>query len=392
MNTKLLKTLTGAMMAGVIVSGQAFAGYNDLVKTLESKGTITAEEAAKLKVQEVKPDKTDVMSLKVTGRMQFQAGYVDQKNDVNSGDWSTMEVRRARIGISGKFPGNISAAVEANVKPSETNVQSAVINWKQSDLLNVSAGFEKPMSSLEENTSSASIITVERSNVNNIIAAPGQSTGMWVSGEMAPLFYHVGLYNDEGVDDARNSSNTAAKYLFNAQGGVKFDLTEKSELMAMVTYLQSDDPNGNVGGSFENVTVGSLQYSAGPIDISAEYFLGDDNGEETSGFYVMPSMMVSDKLQAVVRYEQVESDSSSGVRAPSRYSRRSDTVVIGEDDEGESIVADKGDKFSAIYLGMNYYTAKYQKVMFGIEFSELENTKAGKLDTTSVFGAYRVRF
>jgi hypothetical protein len=392
MNTKLLKNISGALLVGILVSGQASAGYNDLVKTLETKGTITADEAAKLKIVEVTPDKKDVLGLKITGRLHLQAGYLDQKNDVNSGDWSTMEVRRARIGISGKFPGNISAAVEANVKPSDTSVSSATLKWKNSDMFNVGAGFDKPKSSLEENTSSASILTVERSNVNNIIAAPGETTGLWVYGEMAPFFYHIGIYNDEGVDDARNSSNVEAEYLFNAQGGVKFDLTEKSELMAMVTYLQSDDPNGNVGGDFESVTTASLQYSAGPIEISAEYLIGDDNGDETSGFYITPAMMVNDKLQAVVRFEMVESDSSSGVRASSRYGRRTDTVVIGKDEDGKNIVADKGDEYSALYLGMNYYTAKYQKIMFGIEFSELKNTKAGTLDTTSLFGAYRLRF
>jgi hypothetical protein len=105
MNTKLLKNISGALLVGILVSGQASAGYNDLVKTLETKGTITADEAAKLKIVEVTPDKKDVLGLKITGRLHLQAGYLDQKNDVNSGDWSTMEVRRARIGISGKFPG-----------------------------------------------------------------------------------------------------------------------------------------------------------------------------------------------------------------------------------------------------------------------------------------------
>jgi hypothetical protein len=394
MNTKLLKTLSGALLAGVIVSGQAFADYNGLIEKLEAKGTLTAEEAKDLKVKNpiATSDKNDAVSIKLTGRMQFQGAYVDQENDVNSGDWSTFEVRRARVGASAKFPFDISAKVEANVKPSDASVSSATIHWTKHDMFNLNAGFDKPMSSLEENTSSASILTVERSNVNNIIAAPGETTGVWISGEAAPFFYHVGLYNDEGVDDARNSSNTEAEYLFNAHGGLTLELSENSELTGMISYMQSDDPNGNVGGDFEDVTVASLHFETGAFDLRTEYFMGTEADADTTGFYVMPSMKLSKKLEAVARYEYVESDDASGVRASSRYGRRTDTVVIGEDEEGEMIVADKGDEYSALYLGMNYYFQKYSKVMFGIEFSELSNTKAGNLDTTTVFSAWRVRF
>jgi hypothetical protein len=390
MNTRLKKILTGTFVAGILLSGQAFADYNDLIEKLEANGTLTAEEAKGLQIQTIKPDKKDAIGLKITGRMHFQAGYVDQENDVNSGDWSTFEVRRARIGVSATFPYDIKAKVEANVKPGDTSVSSATLHWEKHDMFNLNAGFDQPMSSLEENTSSASILTVERSNVNNNIAAPGESTGVWVSGEAAPFFYHIGLYNGEDVDSSRNTSNEEAEYMFNVNGGVEFDLTEDSTLMVMVSYLQSDDANSGLGS--EDVTVASLHFETGPFDIRTEYFMATEGDEDTTGFYIMPSMMLSKQLQAVVRYEQAESDSGSGIRAQSRYSRRTDTVVTGTDEEGDSIVADKGDEFSALYLGMNYYFAKYQKVMVGVEFSELDNTDAGKLDTTSLFGAYRVRF
>jgi hypothetical protein len=192
------------------------------------------------------------------------------------------------------------------------------------------------------------------------------------------------LYNGEDVDSSRNTSNEEAEYLFNANGGIELDLGDDATIMAMVSYLQTDDPNASLG--FEDTTVASLHFETGPFDIRTEYFMGTEGDEDTTGFYVMPSMMVSKNLQAVVRYEQVESDSGSGVRAQSRYARRTDVVVVDGDE------ADRGDEFSALYLGMNYYFAKYQKVMFGLEFSELKNTDAGKLESTSLFGAYRVRF
>ena len=350
---------------------------------------ITANLRAQEDVVFVVPDKGDALKLEATGRVQFQAGYVDQENDVQSGDWSTFEVRRARVGLSGSFGNDMKGKVEANIVPGSVSVRSAFITWSKSDMFNLTGGYDKPKSSLEENTSSASILTVERSNVNNNIAAPGETVGLWASGESGPMFYHVGLYNGEN-ESSRNESSVEAEFMFNVQGGVSFDLSESSSLTAQITYLDTDDPNASLG--FDDVTTAALHYKAGAFDLRTEYFMGTEDDEDTTGFYVMPSMKLNDALEAVVRFEMADSDSGSGIRAQSRYARRSDVVVIGQDEEGGDIVADRGDDFTALYLGLNYYFQKYNKVMFGVEFSELDNTEAGTLESTSVFGAYRLRF
>ncbi len=392
MKNSLMNWVVGATLAGMMIGGTASADYNKLVDTLVSKGSLTAEEAAKLKVQTVKPASKFLDSLAIRGRMQFQAAYVDGENDKGSGDWSTFEVRRARIGLRAEFPGKIRAEVEANVKPDEMSTSTAYIQWRQHKPAYISAGFVKPLSSLEENTSSASILTVERSNINNTVAAPGEQVGLLLEGSVAPLFYAVGVFNDQGPEGNRNTANADAKYLFNARGGVDLELAEDTKLMAMVSYLSSDDEEGAVGADFDDVTVASLQFTAGSFDLRTEYFLADNDGEDTTGFYVMPSLMLSEKLQGVLRYEQSESDNSSGLRATSRYSRRPEFLAY-EDAEGATKVADKGDEFSALYLGVNYYLkGDGNKLMFGVEFGELDNTKSGKLDTTTLFTAWRTLF
>lgn len=364
MNTTWIKHWTGAAIIGASM--------------------ITANLRAQEDIVIVVPDKGDALKLKATGRVQFQAGYVDQENDVQSGDWSTFEVRRARVGLSGSFGNDMKGKVEANIVPGSVSVRSAFITWGKSDAFNLTGGYDKPVSSLEENTSSASILTVERSNVNNTIAAPGESVGVWANGESGALFYHVGLYNGEN-GSSRNDSNVEAEYMFNAHGGVNFDLSEGSSLKAQIAYLQTDDPNASLG--YEDVTTAAIHFKAGAFDLRTEYFMGTDDGVDTDGFYIMPSMKLSEALEAVARFEMAESDSGSGIRAQSRYARRTDIVEIDED-----ITADRGDDFTALYLGVNYYFQKYNKVMFGVEFSELDNTEAGTLESTSVFGAYRLRF
>lgn len=386
------KTILLGSVAGALIGGQAFADYNNLLKKLETKGVITSEEASELKAQSVVPDNKWAKNMEIRGRVHVQAAYVDADNDVRSDDYSTMELRRARLGARISLPNNFRAHVEGNILPEDANLRAAYIQWREHKPAYIKAGYDKPLSSYEENESSAEILTVERSHLTNTLAAPGETVGLLLEGKMAPLFYGIGLYNDEG--STRNTDNASAEYLFNVRGGVNLELTDDSNLTAMVTYLQSDDPNGNVGGKFEDVTIASLVYKTGGFELRGEYMMGSgDDGNDTDGFYIQPSLMLNKKLQAVVRYEQMESDSASGIRATSRYGRRTETVVTGVDEDGKNIVADKGDEFSAIYAGLNYYiSGNGNKIMLGVELNELENTKAGDYETTTIFTAWRSLF
>lgn len=380
-------SVTGALLIG----GQSFADYNKLLQTLESKGTLTADEVKALKIQPVIPDNKWAQKMEIRGRVHVQAAYVDGDNDVNSGDYSTMELRRARLGARIALPNDFRAHVEGNILPGEASLRAAYIQWRAYKPAYIKVGYDKPLSSLEENTSSSAILTVERSHLTNTLAAPGETVGLLVEGKMAPLFYGIGLFNDENA--VRNTPNENPDYLFNVRGGVELELSDESTLIAMLTYLQSDDPNGNVGGNYEDVTIASLQYTMGGFDIRGEYMVGSNQADDTDGFYIQPSLMLSDKLQAVLRYEQMNSDKSTGIRATSRYGRRTDAVIIGTDEVGNNIVADKGDEFSALYAGLNYYiSGNGNKIMLGVEMNELKNTKAGDYDTTTVFTAWRTLF
>jgi len=355
---------------------------------LTALGLISAVSAQ----QTIRPSGGDVQTLRVRGRVQTQFGYVDAKNDEGSSDYSTFEIRRARIGLRGDFQNNIRGEVEANVVPgSDFSVSSAYIQWREHKAATVLVGYVKPFTSIEENTSSASILTVERSLVNNTIAAPGESTGLQVAGDLGTLFYGVGLHTDQANT---NTANESAKYMYNLHGGIKLDgmAGEGSKLRIQGSFLSSDDEAGNL--AYEEVIVFGVHFAQGGFDLRAEYFIGDTDGVETSGFYIMPSLMLSEKLQGVVRYEQSESDKSTGLRAASRYVRRTDGLAVREDkDTGSKFDPQRGDEHMALYLGLNYYLqGDGSKLMLGVEFAELDNTKAGTLESTSVFTAWRVLF
>ena len=331
--------------------------------------------------QTVRPAGGFVQDIRVRGRVQTQFGYTEATNDEGSSDYSTFEVRRARIGIRGDFENNFRAQLEANLVPgSDLSMRSAYVQWREHKAANIKVGFDKPHTSTEENTSSASILTVERSLISNTVAAPGPTNGLTVEGVQGMFTYSAGLYT--GTANT-NTANESAEYMYNAMVGLNLDgmAGEGSRLRLRGAILIDD----NEEASFEEVYVLSFHFAQGGFDLRAEYLVGDNDGTKTSGFYIMPSLMLSDKLQGVVRYEMSESDSATGLRAASRYVRRAE-------DLGEA-AAQRGDEHWALYLGLNYYlNGDGNKLMFGVEVAELDNTAAGTLESTSVYGAWRMLF
>lgn len=333
--------------------------------------------------QVIRPAGGDVDELRVRGRVQAQFGYVDASNDEGSSDYSTFEIRRARIGLRGTFNRVYRAEVEANVVPgSSLSVSSAYLQWREHKPAFVTVGYVKPLTSLEENTSSASILTVERSLINNTVAAPGETTGLLIEGDLGTLFYGIGIFNDQ---EGTNTANEKVRYLFNARVGLNLDgvAGENSKLRIMGSFATTDDEEGVL--QTEDLFVASVHFAQGAFDLRAEYFRGETGDDVTSGFYIMPSFMLSSNLQGVLRYEMSDSDKSTGLRAASRYVRRAEGLA----ESGTQ----RGDEHWALYLGLNYYIkGDGNKLMFGVEFAELDNTSAGTLESTSVFTAWRTLF
>jgi phosphate-selective porin OprO and OprP len=395
------KSLRWLLTAGVAFSSLAHASYDALLKTLEENETITSEQAAGLRKgapkYTVRPSSSWVKDLQIRGRIQTQFGYVDAENDEGSDDYSTFEVRRARIGLRGTLFDSVRAQIEANLVPgSDLSMRSAYLQWREYKPAYIKFGYDKPHSSLDENTSSAEILTVERSLINGLVAAPGPLTGLSLDGEIGVLFYGAGIYTDR---ENRNEGGSDPRYLYNAMAGLNLnELVGGNTLKLQGIYLASDDEGGKVGSKFDDVITVAAHLGVDWFDLRAEYFLGDNDGLETKGFYVMPSVHLTDNLQAVVRYEQADSDKSGGIRTPSRYSRDVPSLKVRETMGDDGSVASKvdpqtGDKYESVYVGLNYYFSGHRhKIMAGIEFAELDNTRAGKLETTTFTTAWRMLF
>lgn len=392
MNTKRLISLFAAT-AGLALASTASAD-EALLNLLVDKGIVTRAEAAQLMAESkssapsrpiVTSSSTNLSQLRIRGRIQTQFGYADVKNDNGSGKYSTFEMRRVRMGMQGQLLQNVRARVEANMVPgSGFSMRSAYVQWREHDFAHVKVGYDKPEFGFEENTSSASILTVERSLITNTVA-PGPVTGLTVNGKPAKMFsYSAGIYTNR--DNTNQANNDSGRYLFNLSGSIKLDdlLPDGNKLTARVDLLKNNDTGGNFG--YEDGFSISGHYQLNAFDLRAEYIqVSDFNNNDTKGWYVMPSFFFTDKFQGVVRYEQAKSDLGNGLRAASRYARRADLPGLAANDTG--------DKYDAIYFGGNYYLAgDAHKLMAGLEISKLKNTPLGDLKATTVFGAWRMLF
>lgn len=393
------KPICGALIALLSsTAAPARASMDDLLSVLEGNNTITAEQAQGIRDSQpgytVRPAGSAVPDLAIRGRIQTQFGYTRADNDDGSDDYTTFEVRRVRLGLRGTLPGSVRAQLEANLVPgSDLSMRSAFLQWREHAEAQIKVGYDKPHSSLEENTSSGAILTVERTLLNSLVAAPGPMTGLALDGAVGVLSYGAGIYTDQ---NNRNSGGTESKYLYNAFARLTLDdfVGEQNKFFIQGAYLNSDDEDGKFGSRFDDAFTVAGHFVSGPFDLRAEYMLGDNDGTKTSGFYVMPSYYVTDAMQAVFRYERAESDNARGIRAPSRYLRNVSSLAVERDDDGATVRDPQaGDEYQAFYLGLNYYFAGHgHKLMLGAELAELKNTDAGALDGLTVTTAWRMLF
>jgi phosphate-selective porin OprO/OprP len=139
-------------------------------------------------------------SMAVTGRVHFDYRDISGYDESNDPDTTTIadqfEVRRARIGVKGKFYEHIGYEIVTNAVGSNANlIDTAWVNlgwWKPAQF---QFGRFKQAMSLEELTSSNNITFAERSFVNALV--PGKRLGAMVHGEpTAGLYYGLSVFQN----------------------------------------------------------------------------------------------------------------------------------------------------------------------------------------------------
>ena len=237
-NKKLAVAVSGAvlLMAGQVALADS---ATDIVDALVMKGVLTEEEGrlitkghtSKTSVTPVVKEKDGAFTLEsangnnsisLTGRMHldYRHNNLDLYNtDFNDRDTATgadnIELRRARLGVKGKFAKDFNYEIVGNL-PGTATIDVAFVDYAKYPEAKLRLGRFKQPFNLEENTSSNNIDFMERSYVNQL--APAKKNGAMIFGEPKTGFtYALSAYsmNDSEQDSKNDKMNFAGRSTLN---------------------------------------------------------------------------------------------------------------------------------------------------------------------------------
>ena len=237
-NKKLAVAVSGAvlLMAGQVALADS---ATDIVDALVMKGVLTEEEGrlitkghtSKTAVTPVVKEKDGAFTLEsangnnsisLTGRMHldYRHNNLDLYNtDFNDRDTATgadnIELRRARLGVKGKFAKDFNYEIVGNL-PGTATIDVAFVDYAKYPEAKLRLGRFKQPFNLEENTSSNNIDFMERSYVNQL--APAKKNGAMLFGEPKTGFtYALSAYsmNDTEQDSKNDKMNFAGRSTLN---------------------------------------------------------------------------------------------------------------------------------------------------------------------------------
>ena len=216
-------------------------------------------------------------------RLDFRAKVQTDFRDLRGIDpeAGVFDLRRARVGIEGRFLRNFEFQLERELSPTSHPWRDAYVNWRRLRKAQVQAGKFMAPFSMDQLTGSGHLDFVNRSLVASYLA-PGRETGVVVHGRLAGknVSYQAGLFRQDG-ENARNKERQGA-------GGKMFvaRVTGKpGKFLPLPGILRSlevggasaasvvpEGPNGLRGqGTVENTFFRRLDVSGGRRRLGAEF-------------------------------------------------------------------------------------------------------------------------
>lgn len=307
-----------------------------------------------------------VENIVLSGRFQVDQPYVDSEGN----SYSNTDIRRFRFGFMAQFLENFTLHAEGDFQPTGGNLgyrrlTDAYLAWSPNDALQLKVGKHSAPFTMDGQTSSKRLITIDRNNLtNNIWFTAEYMPGISIGGRKSNMLYHVGIYSSGEQKGGFGDSN-GGEFVLATLGR---DFSEKlnvREAVLRFNYVDNEpEPNNTFTRPLEQI--GSLNFSFDTgqwglrSDISAARgYLGQS---DLRGFMIMPYYNFSEGLQFVMRYTFVESDEENGVRF-ARYEKE--------------VVAGRGDKYNELYAGLNYYWYGHKlKFQTGLQYADMDDRAA----------------
>lgn len=301
-----------------------------------------------------------VQRFQFTGR--FQADYAVVARD----SFEDLTIRRFRVGAKAQVLCNLTLHTEVELQPEEAHVYQrltdAYLAWSRHKNFVLTVGKHSAPFTLDGSTSSTRLLAVGRGNLANNLWFPEEYIpGISASGQPGNWRYFLGLY----------SSGSRTKEFGRFDGGafalatLGYDFASQLKLrkaaLALNYVCQERDRENSFTRPLADVASLNFTLEHGRWGLRGDLAGGLGYGGQSDlwAAMLMPSFDITPRLQAVARLTRLESRDDDGLRL-ARYENR--------------VVSGRGDAYSEIYLGLNYYFYGHKlKLQTGVQYAEMRD-------------------
>lgn len=344
--SKKIAVLALALVCAVSAAAQESRA---LLEALIRKGILTNQEAEAISTELVQESKTPKVAVVPGGQstqrlslgMRVQMQYAHLDTDIDGaafGPAATNRVflRRMYLTLRAELSQNWGATVTYDF--ASAAYDGAFFNWEASPELTFSFGLRKVNVAYEERASSGNIRALERSSVTRYfvgsnngrrLGAASYRVGAFLDGKTGLSSTLGFVYSAAVTTPERNENFTLAssagdgstnRVALWGSAGITGRFANKGIWVAGVGTGFLPDQGGagvaNLGRGFDlNLYSVYLDLNAARFGFMAEFLAADVEGgvsatrdASPSGFFVQPSILLTDTIEAVVRYAWLDSD------------------------------------------------------------------------------------
>jgi phosphate-selective porin OprO/OprP len=307
-----------------------------------------------------------VQSVALSGRFQFDYAYVDADGE----SLSDLDLRRMRFGFKTLFRGNLTLHTEAEYDPNGGNLNylrltDTYLAWGPSDAFALTVGKQGASFTMDGQTSSKELITIDRSNLANNLWFPEEYiTGVTAGGERGSNVYELGFFTSGEKDRGFGDSN-GGEFLLMTIGRDFASALAADRALLRLNYVDNEpDPLNTFTRPFERIVSVNFAFEQPDWGVRSDItggkgYLGQS---DVIGLMVMPFWNLSERMQLVTRYTWLESDEPNGVRM-GRYERE--------------LIPGNGDEYTELYVGFNYYWYGHKlKLQTGLQQVDMKDIAA----------------
>lgn len=329
-----------------------------------------------------------IQSFSIIGR------YHGQYWSVNAGEKSadSWENRRIFVGAEAilfrRFVVHGQMVISEDFDPFYNGLYQAFLKWSPGEAFSLSAGrLDFLFIGLERTVSSNKIATFERGLLANQIM-PGEVVAAVMEWRPGEFSYRVGVFSGSIKQEFTSFEGGVG-----AVAGVSYDLPLFYESGSIhLDYLFNDgNPASNALRPYDHIVSLWHQGQKGPFGLGVDLTWADglEARPPVFGLSALPTydflkglIRKRDLLQAVLRYQFSASDGNNGLQLQNRYER-------------EAAPGQFGDRYQAIYAGINYLVFGDRfKFMAGAEYSAMNDSAndGGDFAGWTFFAGMRVFF